>query len=397
MEVRKPVEIYYALKANEQVFEVLEASKTLTDRIFDELPIVLAMIDDRQRLLKLNQAGQQLFVQEEKLALGGPIEAFLPEGTTAGIRRYFAAQADGQTANETFEDTILVNGARRYFQWRIKRAFDVRGSRRSVHVLIGTDLTEARVALETLVDVRRDLEVARTVQSMLVSNTDVVFGRYFKMIGHYEPAQQVGGDLWWHREIPGLGTLVVVADVTGHGVGSAMVAAAVIGALSSSITRLPPASPAELETMFAEIGQLILQTFNGKYFVCFAGILICESEPKAFVIGAGFPSVLVFGKGKAPFSVSAAGNPLGIPSMNEFKVRELPFAPGDRLVCFSDGCYETIGSPGPMQQRTFKQVLARHRELELTIARSHIAADLQGMRNKKLPDDDVTFVMIDRT
>src|SRR5262249_15262343 len=66
----------------------------------------------------------------------------------------------------------------------------------------------------------RDLEVARAIQDALVPPADTVDRHYIKLAGFFQPATQCGGDWWTCYDLPDGKVLVVIGDVTGHGVPS---------------------------------------------------------------------------------------------------------------------------------------------------------------------------------
>ena len=74
--------------------------------------------------------------------------------------------------------------------------------------------------------IEQELEVARTIQEALVPSTDPVDHGILKFAGFYQPAAQTGGDWWTWSELLDGKVLLVIGDVTGHGVPSAMITAA---------------------------------------------------------------------------------------------------------------------------------------------------------------------------
>ena len=75
---------------------------------------------------------------------------------------------------------------------------------------------------------------------------------------------------------------------------------------------------------------------------------------------------------------------------------EYPFEVGDRLGCFSDGCFENIGERSDFRLAHFQEMLGRHRHLPLVEARREIVAEHKSLRADAPLEDDVTLVMIDR-
>jgi hypothetical protein len=93
---------------------------------------------------------------------------------------------------------------------------------------LGFDL-QHRVALQS------SLDYARAAQEAIMPAETPFRSDGFVIHGMFRPAAQCGGDLWlWRRLAPGR-ILVVLGDVTGHGVAPAMLSAAAAG-----VVQIPP-------------------------------------------------------------------------------------------------------------------------------------------------------------
>src|SRR5262249_23318913 len=89
----------------------------------------------------------------------------------------------------------------------------------------------------------REVELAATVQAELLPGKGPhVFGDV-TVVGSWPPATRCAGDFWGVYPLDAGRVLVAIGDVTGHGVASAMVAAAVAGACDVCSRR----DPAKLE------------------------------------------------------------------------------------------------------------------------------------------------------
>jgi HAMP domain-containing protein len=72
----------------------------------------------------------------------------------------------------------------------------------------------------------KELEVARTIQDTLVPPNEPVDCGPFNFAGYFQPASQCGGDWWTYHTLKNNRLLLVIGDVTGHGVPAAMITAA---------------------------------------------------------------------------------------------------------------------------------------------------------------------------
>ncbi len=85
-----------------------------------------------------------------------------------------------------------------------------------------------------------ELESARIVQQLLLPQSRLATPAY-ALEAVYEPAQQVGGDFYWHRLDADGSFLVVVGDVSGKGLKAAMLVSVAIGILRAVTAQSPAA------------------------------------------------------------------------------------------------------------------------------------------------------------
>src|SRR5262249_38949686 len=72
--------------------------------------------------------------------------------------------------------------------------------------------------------IERDLDIAREIQRGLLP-TDTPDTPGFEIEGWSKPADQTGGDYFDWMQLPDGGTLITLADVSGHGIGPALIVA----------------------------------------------------------------------------------------------------------------------------------------------------------------------------
>ena len=118
------VDVHRAFKANQQLLQVLEASKAVTEDIFDELPVILVLIDERDRILKLNLMGQIVFGRDEGQVIGKELDALLDAQAVSLIKSYYSTSREIANARLSFQNEILSpSGRRAFFGWDIQRAY----------------------------------------------------------------------------------------------------------------------------------------------------------------------------------------------------------------------------------------------------------------------------------
>lgn len=255
-----------------------------------------------------------------------------------------------------------------------------------VHVLMRESVEKA--ALE------KEMEVARAVQATLIPDaTAIVDLPGMEMASYFKPATRCGGDWWTYYCLPDSRSLVLIGDVTGHGVGSAMITAAAKGAASCLITMTEGA--VDLETMFRILNTAIMETAKGRFAMsCFAGIY----DPKTRTLeginaGHNFP-FHYSARTKRLVSLVVRGHKLGDLAEADFETRSFQFGPGDRLFWYTDGVIECVNAEGEeFGERRFRALLQTTVERTPDKIRDRVVERTHAFYGAVPPRDDVMFLV----
>jgi serine phosphatase RsbU (regulator of sigma subunit) len=188
-----------------------------------------------------------------------------------------------------------------------------------------------------------ELDEARRVQLALLPKDSLTIGAW-TVAGRMETATEVGGDYFGWIETGGrLG--VVIADATGHGMTSGLVAGmlkAVVASLARSAGR--NAAPAAwLESLNDALRSSIAQRGLG---VC-AGIAMADVETGVVEIAtAGVPHPFHVKRSGGVERLPLSGTPLGYLKRLAVESASRTLAPGDRLVLVTDGLIEQTNAAG---------------------------------------------------
>jgi sigma-B regulation protein RsbU (phosphoserine phosphatase) len=253
-----------------------------------------------------------------------------------------------------------------------------------------TILENARLLEEERAKQRIDeeLRLARSIQQSLLPRTMPSSG-WFRAAGWSEASHQVGGDYFDVFAVDDATWAIVVADVSGKGVGSALLASLLQGAFVA----LPP-TVSVTDTM-ARINWFLGDRTEGeKYATIFYGRLSREGVLR--YINAGHcPPLLVHAPGSLR-TLSATAMPVGLFTEAEYEAADVRMGPGDKLIIYSDGVTEARNCAGEF----FGTV--RLREAALRHASEGCLPMLQGIRSAieaftgaTLQADDITLVVLE--
>jgi serine phosphatase RsbU (regulator of sigma subunit) len=251
---------------------------------------------------------------------------------------------------------------------------------------------EKEAARAEAIVLEKDLAITGAVQSMFLPKQSTFRGRELALAGFYRPATRCGGDWWWYEPQPDGRLLVFVGDVTGHGVGPAMVTAAV-----ASAYRTVPAEVrgADVRQLLQILGARLYEICGGTYQMSIAALEVDPGRGRLALWTAGCPPVFILGQNGEITLLSKASNAMGDPEPNLGAV-DHELAVGDRIFVFSDGLPEFVKANG--KQLGYKGVQAM---LRATVgapteeAREQLLTAFDRLVDSSPQHDDLTFVLVD--
>jgi len=204
-----------------------------------------------------------------------------------------------------------------------------------------TDVTERRRAEES----RHELEIARHIQLSLLPAAPLhVPGA--ELAGVCLPATHVGGDYFDYFQNPGV-VDVVIADVSGHSVGAALIMTEVRSTLRAEIRKraAAPIGPAEVLRDLNELlhpdltrADLFITMFYFRY--------IPERHILKFANAGHNSALLLRSSDDACTLLDADGLVLGVKRGVVFEERSLKLCVGDKLLFYTDGITEAQNREG---------------------------------------------------
>ncbi len=193
------------------------------------------------------------------------------------------------------------------------------------------------------------------------------------------------------RRSPDLG--FVIADVSDKGV-----AAAMFMALSRSLVRAAALDGSSPAVALGRANRWITRDSESAMFVTlFYGVLQPENGLLCYTCAGHNPPLLFQARGGAPIELKTPGIALGVLEHATLGEDEVTIAPGDTLVCYTDGVTEAInGTDEPFGVARLVEVVATHRDRSAAGLLDAINAALQAFTGDRPLFDDVTMVVVKR-
>lgn len=203
------------------------------------------------------------------------------------------------------------------------------------------ELGDAIQAFNLMMEGLQDLEVASTLQENFFPRQPAVLGNW-KITGSCLPASRVGGDYFDYFAIDDHQLLIIIGDVSGHGI-----AAALVVAMAKALIAHPKTGcdPAKILTMMQRVFLATLR--KEKMMTCQVALLDIR-EGTLTLANAGHLHPYLIRDGHANF-LTAGGVGLGVGNISRpsiYKAQRITLAEKDCLVFWTDGFLEATAHDG---------------------------------------------------
>ena len=208
----------------------------------------------------------------------------------------------------------------------------------------------------------------------------------------FHPSAHLGGDGLGYRRINDDQLAFYVLDVTGHGLGSALLAVTALELLRNPLAQIDLSRPAEVIDRLNRTFQM--KDHAGKFFSAWYGVYSRSARTITYA-NAGHPPALLLTRSKtAPhLSKTAPGTSvLGILPEIQAPETTLAFSPSSELYLFTDGLYELVDARG--ERGSYDEFLA-YLEGEVREGKptwDTLLSLLDHALSQRMLDDDVSLL-----
>jgi len=232
------------------------------------------------------------------------------------------------------------------------------------------------------------ISIARNIQQALLPRN---FRDYphLALSGCNFPCLAVGGDYFDVFPLSENRTAFLIADVSGKGLGAALLTTMLQGVLSGMTLGTDPAR------LFNHLNRFLCDHAEvGRYATMFFGIL--DEKGSLEYINAGHPSpILIRRTGSAEDVFTEGSFPVGLVPEAEYDTACVKLEPGDTLVLFSDGVTEAMD---PKEEffgmPRLVQLLAGHNETPLDQLQKIILESVENFARGASQADDLTLLLV---
>lgn len=231
-----------------------------------------------------------------------------------------------------------------------------------------------------------ELKDARVIQSNLFpKDSPQIPG--FNITGICLPCLEVGGDWYDYIPLPDGKLGIVLADVSGKGMGAALLMSS-----TRSLLRLIANTTQSPKDVLKQLNEILIKDFPSTRFVTMIYAVLDPKKQKFVFANAGHLSPLLVDSSGSNFLETTDGLPLGI-AESSFSEREVILNSSSRLIFYTDGVTEAMNSSD--EEYGSERLLIHSNESSVSI--QSVVGDVNKFTGGYKQSDDLTVVMIEVT
>ena len=295
-------------KAGETLTGDLQWSRSLVRRCLEEGVAVRSVVQSDQEALEI---GRSVYDLKLRAVMCAPMRS---KGRTVGV---------------IYVDSRAM---RREFSTRDLALFG------AISAQLAVSVENARLHADSLekVKLQKDVEIARRIQQHLLPPVPADF-QGLDIGLRYEAAEQASGDTYDFVPLPDGRFALMIGDVTGHGVGAALLTHAVQAALRSYLELIDDAA-----TVITKINERLVDGVETGNFMSLLLVIVDPAKRTLEYVNAGHPGLLVCQEGGNK-ALEKTGMVLGVVGGQQYESSEpIDIQPGDILFLHTDGVDEAM-------------------------------------------------------
>ena len=233
----------------------------------------------------------------------------------------------------------------------------------------------------------QEINIARDIQQALLPR-NVRDYPHLSVAGCNFPCLAVGGDYFDVFPLSDQRTAFLLADVSGKGLGAALLTTMLQGVLSGMTLGTDPAR------LFSHLNHFLCDHAEvGRYATMFFAIL--DENGTLDYINAGHPSPILIRRGIAEEAFTEGSFPVGLVPEAEYLATRIKLEPGDTLVLFSDGVTEAMNpSEELFGVARLREVLNGQMQTPLDQIQKCVLESVENFSRGASQADDLTLLLV---
>ncbi len=240
-----------------------------------------------------------------------------------------------------------------------------------------------------LLSIENELAIAREIQSSILPSCAPEL-KSLRISAAYHPMTAVAGDFYEFVPVDQYRVGFLVADVSGHGVPAALIAAMIKVAMQSVVS-----SASDPAVVLRGLNRILSGQLRSQ-FVSAAYLWLDTETGKALYSAAGHPPLLCWRQGKLE-QIESNGLLIGVRPDSDYPVCEIPISSGDRFLLYTDGIIEPENAAGdPFGDHHLEQVVRDNGARPPSELSEQLLREIRVWQPASVSQqDDITLIIID--
>ncbi len=255
---------------------------------------------------------------------------------------------------------------------------------------------EVKQTLKELEDknliLQKEIDMAVFVQQGILPPKDYYFNG-IHIVSYYEAMAKVGGDFYDFFHIPNGQLVILIADVSGHGIPAALVTTMA----KTIFNRAANNSSSPKEIMKEANLEICANVKTDDYLSAF--IIVIDKKFNLSYSNAGHQAALLYRKHENRLEkLDTPGFFLGImdEADSSYEEKSIKFGYGDRLLLYTDGVVESVNDNNEQFAiERLEDIFSENQNMAVDDLREIILGQLADFTNNKEPNDDISLVIVE--
>jgi len=255
------------------------------------------------------------------------------------------------------------------------------------------ELGDLTTVFNQMMESFEESSMGKVVQERLFPTSILEAGEY-RIFGRSKPASDLGGDYYDYTHVDDKHLILVLGDVTGHGIPAALVMAMAKSVIVAGLQQKLP-----VENIFSLLNTTIYKTMEKKLFMtcCVAEINIETNQICIINFGQTYP-IFLSNDATSTLIKTQPSLPLGMREQLRFKTNDFKLKEGERLVFYTDGLVESMPESDKIDAFIlFKDYLLRYNNEVIDEFCNKVIFEHPFFKSKAPQPDDFTAVILERT
>jgi PAS domain S-box-containing protein len=387
-----------------------KADKDFTDTLINTAQALIIAIDTNGKIVNFNHFAEETTGWFSDETLGSDFfEQFIAQTDREATKTVFddMMKSSDLMSKELETQLIIRSGELLNIMWHNMVILDPATEKPLLFLATGIDITERKLSEQKLQETHAELQqlserlqsevnLAAALQKVMMADPKIDLPG---LHGHAKmlTSSEVGGDYYDYFDIEGNQSIVLVGDVSGHGVAAGTVVSAAKAGVSSLIHKGISAPSAILEAL----NETMLETAQQELLMTMACITLDAKTGALRFANAGH--VLPYRRQKESRQwtmIEASGLPLGQSADADYQSSETTHQldVGDRLFLFTDGLVEEESPFGEeFGYDRLESILDTYGDAEPEVIFEQLLSALRAHTGRTAFTDDITFVVMNHT